>query len=46
MTVGAILPALNAARFLPGVIDEIRRRHPDLRVLTMAMSVHTSTSYY
>jgi glycosyltransferase involved in cell wall biosynthesis len=33
MTVGAILPALNAARFLTEVIGEIRRLHPDLRVL-------------
>lgn len=35
MTVGAILPALNAARFLPAVIAEIRARHPDLRVLVV-----------
>lgn len=35
MTVGAILPALNAARFLPAVIGDIRARHPDLRVLVV-----------
>ncbi len=33
MTVGAILPALNAARFLTEVIGEIRGLHPDIRVL-------------
>ena len=33
MTVGAILPAYNAARFLTDVIGEIRERHPDLRIL-------------
>ena len=35
MTVGAILPALNAARFLTDVIGEIRTLHPDLRVLVV-----------
>ena len=35
MTVGAILPALNAARFLTEVIGEIRERHPELRVLVV-----------
>ena len=35
MTVGAILPALNAARFLPAVVGEIKQRHPDLRVLVV-----------
>ncbi|HPF71715.1 MAG TPA: glycosyltransferase family 2 protein [Candidatus Krumholzibacteria bacterium] len=35
MTVGAILPALNAARFLPDVIADIRRRQPGLRVLVV-----------
>ncbi|MEN8005462.1 MAG: glycosyltransferase family 2 protein [Candidatus Krumholzibacteriota bacterium] len=35
MTVGAILPALNAARFLTEVIGEIRERHPDLHVLVV-----------
>jgi glycosyltransferase involved in cell wall biosynthesis len=35
MTVGAILPALNAARHLPGLIGEIRARHPALRVLVV-----------
>lgn len=34
-TVGAILPAYNAARFLPQVVGEIRRLHPDLRVLVV-----------
>ncbi len=34
-TYGAILPALNAARFLPEVIGEIRALHPDLRVLVV-----------
>lgn len=34
-TVGAILPAYNAARFLPAVVGEIRRLHPDLRVLVV-----------
>jgi glycosyltransferase involved in cell wall biosynthesis len=34
-TYGAILPALNAARFLPEVIGEIRTLHPDLRVLVV-----------
>jgi len=33
MTIGAILPALNAARFLPEVTAEIRSLHPDLRIL-------------
>ena len=35
MPIGAILPALNAARFLPAVIADIRDRHPDLRVLVV-----------
>jgi glycosyltransferase involved in cell wall biosynthesis len=35
MTIGAILPALNAARFLPEVIAAIRELHPDLRVLVV-----------
>jgi glycosyltransferase involved in cell wall biosynthesis len=35
MTVGAIIPALNAARFLPAVVGEIKERHPDLRVLVV-----------
>jgi glycosyltransferase involved in cell wall biosynthesis len=35
MTVGAIIPALNAARFLPAVVGEIKQRHPDLRVLVV-----------
>jgi len=35
MTVGAILPALNAARFLTEVIGEIRELHPELRVLVV-----------
>jgi glycosyltransferase involved in cell wall biosynthesis len=35
MTVGAILPAYNAARFLTEVIGEIRQLHPDLRVLVV-----------
>ncbi len=35
MPVGAILPALNAARFLPAVIADIRGRHPDLWVLVV-----------
>ncbi|RKZ11551.1 glycosyltransferase family 2 protein [bacterium] len=35
MTIGAIIPALNAARFLPAVVGEIRQRHPDLRVLVV-----------
>lgn len=34
-TYGAILPALNAARFLPEVIGEIRALHPELRVLVV-----------
>ena len=33
MTVGAILPAFNAARFLAGVVGEIRSLHPEVRVL-------------
>jgi len=32
-TYGAILPALNAARFLPEVISDIRTQDPDLRIL-------------
>jgi glycosyltransferase involved in cell wall biosynthesis len=32
---GAILPAYNAARFLPEVIGEIKRLHPDLRILVV-----------
>ena len=35
MTVGAILPALNAARFLTEVIAEIRTVQPDCRVLVV-----------
>lgn len=35
MTIGAILPALNAARFLPEVIGRIGELHPDLRVLVV-----------
>ncbi len=35
MTVGAILPALNAARFLTEVIGEIRTLHPEMRVLVV-----------
>jgi len=35
MSVGAILPALNAARFLEEVVGEIRALHPDLRVLVV-----------
>jgi glycosyltransferase involved in cell wall biosynthesis len=35
MTVGAILPALNAARFLTGVIGEIRSVQPECRVLVV-----------
>ena len=35
MIVGAILPALNAARFLTEVIGEIRQLHPELRVLVV-----------
>ena len=35
MTYGAILPALNAARYLTDVVGEIRRLHPDLRVLVV-----------
>jgi glycosyltransferase involved in cell wall biosynthesis len=35
MSVGAILPALNAARFICDVVAEIRRLHPDLRVLVV-----------
>jgi glycosyltransferase involved in cell wall biosynthesis len=34
-TYGAILPALNAARFLPDVIGEILALHPDLRILVV-----------
>lgn len=34
-TTGAILPALNAARFLTEVIGEVRALHPDLRVLVV-----------
>lgn len=34
-TYGAILPALNAARFLPEVIGEIRALHPELRILVV-----------
>ena len=33
MTTGAILPALNAARFLAEVIATIRSLHPDMRIL-------------
>ena len=35
MPTGAILPALNAARFLPAVIADIKAHHPDLRVLVV-----------
>ncbi|MBK7188500.1 MAG: glycosyltransferase family 2 protein [bacterium] len=35
MTVGAILPALNAARFLPQVIGAIRAAQPQVRVLVV-----------
>ena len=35
MTVGAILPALNAARFLTEVIGEIHTLHPECRVLVV-----------
>jgi glycosyltransferase involved in cell wall biosynthesis len=35
MTVGAILPALNAARFLPDVIRDIQRHQPGLRILVV-----------
>jgi glycosyltransferase involved in cell wall biosynthesis len=34
-SLGAILPAYNAARFLTDVVGEIRRLHPDLRVLVV-----------
>ena len=35
MTVGAILPALNAAPHLDALVGEIKQRHPDLRVLVV-----------
>lgn len=35
MTIGAILPALNAARFLPEVIADIKARQPDLRIMVV-----------
>jgi glycosyltransferase involved in cell wall biosynthesis len=35
MTTGAILPALNAARFLPDVIGEIRLAQPECRILVV-----------
>ncbi len=35
MIIGAILPALNAARFLPQVISDIKSHHPDLRILVV-----------
>ncbi|MBK9775300.1 MAG: glycosyltransferase family 2 protein [bacterium] len=35
MKVGAILPALNAARFLPQVIGDIRRAQPQVSVLVV-----------
>jgi glycosyltransferase involved in cell wall biosynthesis len=35
LTVGAILPALNAARFISDVVGEIRALHPELRVLVV-----------
>lgn len=35
MSTGAILPALNAARFLPEVIGDIRRAQPQVRVLVV-----------
>jgi glycosyltransferase involved in cell wall biosynthesis len=34
-TIGAILPAYNAARFLTDVIGQIRSLHPDVRVLVV-----------
>ena len=35
MTIGAILPALNAARFLTDLIAEINSLHPDLKILVV-----------
>ncbi len=35
MKIGAILPALNAARFLPQVISDIKSHHPDLHILVV-----------
>jgi len=35
MKIGAILPALNAARFLPQVISDIKSHHPDLQILVV-----------
>ncbi len=35
MTVAAILPALNAARYLGPLLDEIRERHPDVRCVVV-----------
>jgi len=35
MTVGAILPAYNAARFLTEVVGEIRSLHPQMRILVV-----------
>ena len=35
MKIGAIIPALNAARYLPDLIREIKSRHPELRVLVI-----------
>lgn len=35
MTVGVIIPALNAAPFLAALLDEIRDRHPDASILVV-----------
>jgi glycosyltransferase involved in cell wall biosynthesis len=35
MTTGVILPSYNAARFLPGVIADIRRVEPEARILVV-----------
>jgi glycosyltransferase involved in cell wall biosynthesis len=35
LTTAAILPALNAARFLGPLLDEIRSLHPDVRLLVV-----------
>jgi len=43
-TYGAILPALNAARYLPDLIAEIVSRHPDLRVLVVDDGSDDSTA--
>ena len=34
-TVGVVIPALNAARFLGPLLDEIRALHPELRLLVV-----------